>query len=255
MGADRCMKHFLLPLLAAVFAAAAQAEPQTLRFYGYAYDLESGKYLYTEVYHEELDQGRWISGRTTYYAADGHRIGEKTLRFGADPYVPTYSLSLPEAGYAEGITAVSADGVQMYKESREKGRQTGSAPKLAEMAADSGFHSYLYDHMPDLLAGKTIKFRFAVAGQLDSYSFRARKIGDTAFEGKPAVQLKVDPDSLLRYVVEPLVLTYDPLTKRLLEYRGITNVINLATGKPYNARIAYYSKAPDDAPKNLPPLD
>jgi hypothetical protein len=109
--------------------------------------------------------------------------------------------------------------------------------------------------MAQLLAGKTLKFTFAAAGQLDSYSFRARKVGQTSFEGRPAIQLKVDPDSLLRFLVEPLILTYDPQSRQLLEYRGISNVINPATGKPYNARIAYYSKPPDDAPRNLPPLD
>ena len=250
------MKRITLAALSLLLAvSAAQAEPRVERFYGYAYDLSSGKYLYTEVYREEIVNDHWISGHTSYYAADGKRLGEKTLNFAADPYVPVYSLSLPGVGYSEGISKVGADGVQMFKESPEKGRQTGTVPKLYNMAADSGFHSYLYDHMPELAAGKTIKFRFAVAGQLDSYSFRARKTGDTQFEGKPAITLKVDPDSLLRYLVDPLILTYDPQSRRLLEYRGISNVINPATGKPYNARIAYYSKPPDDAPKNLPPLD
>ena len=250
------MKRIALPLLPLLFAvSAAQADPEVQRFYGYAYDLASGKYLYTEVYHEEIDQGHWTGGHTSYYDADGKRLGEKTLSFASDPYVPLYTLSLPGVGYAEGISKVGPGGVEMFKESREGGRQIGTVPKLQEMAADSGFHSYLYQHMPELVAGKTLKFQFAVAGQLESYSFRARKTGDTQFEGKPAIQLKVDPDSLLRYLVDPLILTYDPQSRRLLEYRGISNVINPATGKPYNARIAYYSKPPDDAPKNLPPLD
>lgn len=249
------MKRIALSALALLVAGAAQAETQVERFYGYAYDLASGKYLYTEVYREEIEQDRWISGHTSYYAADGKRLGEKTLSFAADPYVPVYTLSLPGYGYSEGISKVGPDGVQMFKETPEKGRQTGTATKVGNMAADSGFHSYLYDHMPELAAGKTVKFQFAVAGQLDSYAFRARKVGDTRFEGKAAIQLKVDPDSLLRYLVDPLILTYDPQTRRLLEYRGISNVINPATGRPYNARIAYYSKPPDDAPRNLPPLD
>ncbi len=250
------MKRIALSVVALLCAvSAARADSETQRFYGYAYDLATGKYLYTEVYREEIVNDRWLSGHTSYYDADGKRLGEKTLSFAADPYVPVYTLSLPGVGYSEGISKVGPDGVEMFKESREKGRQTGTVPKAGQMAADSGFHSYLYQHMPDLVAGKTLKFQFAVAGQLDSYSFRARKTGDTLFEGKPAIQLKVDPDSLLRYVVDPLLLTYDPQSRRLLEYRGISNVVNPATGKPYNARIAYYTKPPDDAPKNLPPLD
>lgn len=247
------MKRTLATILLGLCAAMAQA--QTERFYGYAYDLDSGKYLYTEVYREDIVNGHWVSGHTTYYDADNKRLGEKTLNFTADPYVPVYTLSLPGVGYSEGITKVTADSVEMFKESREHGRSAATIAHDQPMAADSGFHSLLYDHMPELAAGKTLKFRFAAAGQLDSYSFRARKVGDTTFEGKPAIQLKVDPDSLLRYLVDPLVLTYEPQTRRLLEYRGISNVINPATGKPYNARIAYYSKQPDDAPKTMPPLD
>jgi hypothetical protein len=245
----------ILPACAWLLCCAAQADPQTLRFYGYAYDLASGKYLYTEVYREEVDDNRWISGHTGYYAADGTRLGEKTLSFSSDRYIPVYTLDLPGAGYLEGITRVAPDGVDMVKQSPEHGHQTATIPHSEPMAADAGFHSFLYDHMPELLAGQTVKFRFAVAGQLDSYNFRARMTGTTQFEGKPAVLLKIDPDSLLRFLVQPLILTYDPLSRRLLEYRGISNVMNPATGKPYNARIDYYSKPPDDAPKNLPPLD
>ena len=250
------MKRITLLAFALLFAAcAAQADPQTQRFYGYAYDLATGKYLYTEVYREEIDKDHWLSGHTSYYDTDGKRLGEKILSFASDPYIPVYTLSQPGVGYSEGISSVGPDGVQMFKETRENGRQTGSVPKVGQMAADSGFHSYLYDHMPDLVAGKTLKFQFAAAGQLDSYSFRARKTGDIQFEGRAAIQIKVEPNSLLRYMVDPLILTYDPQSRRLLEYRGISNVINPDTGKPYNARIAFYSKPPDDAPKNLPPLD
>jgi hypothetical protein len=243
----------LLALLLA--AGAVRAEPQTLRFYGYAYDLQSGKYLYTEVYREEVDGDQWVSGHTSYYAPDGSRLGEKTLSFASDRYVPIYTLDLPSSGYSEGITTIGPDGLHLFKQTREKGRQSGVVAKLDPIVADSGFHAYLYDHMAELVAGKTLKFRFAAAGQLDSYSFRARKTGDLSFDGRAAIRLKIDPDSLLRFLVEPLILTYDPQTRQLLEYRGITNVVNPATGKPYNARIDYYSKPPDDAPRNLPPLD
>lgn len=242
-------------LAAGLLCGAAQADSQVLRFYGYAYDLASGKYLYTEVYREDVQDGRWTGGHTSYYDADGRPLGEKTLSFSADPYIPVYTLNLTTAGYSEGISRVGKDGVDLFKQSAGQDRQAATIPHNEPMAADSGFHSFLYDHMPELLAGQTLKFRFAAAGQLDSYNFRARKTGDTVFEGRPAVLLKVEPDSLLRFLVSPLILTYDPQSRRLLEYRGISNVINPATGKPYNARIDYYSKPPDDAPKNLPPLD
>ena len=102
--------------------------------------------------------------------------------------------------------------------------------------------------------GETIKMRLAVAGNLDSYRFRLRKTGETTFDGKPAVQFKIELDSLLRLLVDDLQLTYEPEARRLVVYRGISNVHNPATGKPYNARIVYTDQAPEGAPDDLPPL-
>ena len=252
MPIQRLQWFLFAAALTSTFAAAAT---DTQRFYGYAYDLKTGKYLYTEVYREEVDKGRWVSGETRYFASDGSAIGHKTLNFASNPYVPVYTLELPGVGYSEGISSVAGGVISMFKESRENGRQDGTVKLSGPMAADSGFHSFLYDHLPELVTGQTLNFRLAVAGQLDSFAFRVKKTGDTEFEDKPAVQLLIEPDSLLRFMVDPLQVIYDPSTRRLLEYRGISNVINPASGKAYNARIDYYSKPPPDAPKPLPPLD
>jgi len=93
-----------------------------------------------------------------------------------------------------------------------------------------------------------------VAGNLDRYKFRARRVEDGQFQGRTAVRFRVEPDSLLRYLVSPLELMYDAESKKLLEYRGISNVHDPATGKAYNARIIYPDQPPADAPKVLPPL-
>jgi hypothetical protein len=104
------------------------------------------------------------------------------------------------------------------------------------------------------MSGQKVGFRLVVAGQLDTYQFRLRKTGETQFEGKPAVTLIAEPDSLLRVFVDPLQLTYDPKTKKLLEYRGVSNLHDAESGDIYVARIVYASKPPADAPKTLPPL-
>jgi hypothetical protein len=141
----------------------------------------------------------------------------------------------------------------MFKQSGAKARQTATVTRTPDMAADAGFTNFMVAHLPELAAGKTVNFKLGVAGLLDAYSFRARRVGTTEFEGQTAVNLSIEPDSLLRYLVDPLLLTYDIPGKRLLEYRGVSDVINPATGKAYTVRVAFYTKAPADAPKNLPP--
>lgn len=237
-------------LMAATAAQASEGQP----FYGYAYDLDSGKYLYTEVHDPVVEGGREVSSTIHYYAADGALLGSKPLDYRNDPFVPLFRLTLAKEGYVEAITA-NGGNVEMLKiDGKGKPEKRKSLKKEGLMAADSGFHHLLQTRLPSLIAGELLNFRFTVAGQLDSYRFRARKVGEAMFEGKPAVQLLVQADSLLRYLAPDLRLLYDPATRKLLEYRGISNLHDPDSGKAYMARIAYYSVPPPDAPKNLPPL-
>ncbi|MGH8482239.1 MAG: hypothetical protein ACRES8_07255 [Nevskiaceae bacterium] len=243
--------HLVASLLGmALCAGTAAAAENTLTFRGYAYDLASGKFLYTEVHKQVIEQDRWLGGTIDYYGPDGARIGHKTLDFGQDPYVPVYRLDLSTGGgYMEGITALGADRIDMQKKGYGSSQvRKASVPRRGTMVADSGFHSFLRDRFADLVAGKTVEFTFAVSGELDTFRFRARRIADREFEGKPAVQLKVDPSTLLRLLADPLYILYEPSQRRMLEYRGISNLHDPATRKAYKVRIVYPSVPPADAP-------
>lgn len=238
-----------LLLSATAFAAHAQGS-----FYGYAYDLATGKYLYTEVHQPVFEGGREVASTIRYYTPDGKEVGKKTLDYRADTYVPKFRFDLPAEGYAEGITA-NGEAIELLKISgKGKPEKRKSIQRQGFTAADSGFNHAVQDNLGKLVKGELVSFRFAVAGQLDSYRFKIRKVGEGTFEGKPAVKLLVQADSLLRFVAPDLNLLYDPASKRLLEYKGVSNIHDPVSGKAYNARIVYFSKPPADAPKNLPPL-
>ncbi|MGQ0502512.1 MAG: hypothetical protein ACT4P0_07895 [Panacagrimonas sp.] len=235
-------------------SGVAQAASDKYRFYGYAFDLKTDAYLYTEVHEQKAVDEKWVGGTIRYFAPDGTRLGTKTLDFSADPFIPLYQYELPALGYREGITAVGKE-VVLTKSDKGGKPETARIPKVDPIAADSGFHSFLRHYFADLLAGKTVAFTFIAAGNLDSYKFRAKRIDDTTFEGKPAVRFLVEANSLLRLVAPSLIVTYEPKEQKLLEYRGPSNVINPDTGKVYDARIAYYDQKPAKAPQNLPPLE
>lgn len=253
------MKRILLALVLALPGALhAQAlewnADGTHRFYGYAYDLKSNKYLYTEVHEQVVSGGRWTRGSIGYLAPDGSSLGRKTLDFSADPTVPLYRLDSPD-GYVEGITANRDRITAIRREKAGKELESKDLPKQGLVAADSGFHSFLVTHFETLLRRETVRFRFVAAGRLDSYKFRAKRIADGTFEGKPTVRFRVEMDSVLNLLAGPLEVSYDPKIRKLLEYRGISNIHDPATGEAYPAvRIAYYSVPPPEAPK-LPPLN
>jgi hypothetical protein len=243
----------MLPLLATASGPAAPVS-EVRAFYGYAYDLRSDRYLYTEVHRQRVEDGRWVGGTIRYYDTDGREIGAKQLDFRADPYVPVYRMTLQDPVYAEAITD-NGETIQVQRQVGVDGEvERQQLPHGAQTTADSGFHAFLLSHFDDLMQGEVVTFRMVVPGSLDAFNFRARRIDDTRFEGRAAVRFKVELDSLLRLLIDPLELTYDPQTHDLLEYRGISNLRDPDTTKAYEVRIAYYSKPPLDVAQ-LPPLE
>ncbi len=253
----RVAMALLAPLVLLLATSPVQAGTQ--RFYGYATDLDSGRYLYTEIHEQELAGDRVQTSTITYFDPAGQQIARKTLDYRGNRSVPLFRSEIPGQGYVESIRGVG-ERIDLLKVTREKGEQIKAlAMPKGLVAADSGFNHLLQDQLPLLLAGETLQFQFVVAGNLDSYKFRARKTGETSFEGAPAAVLRVEPDSLLRVLVDPLELLYDPATRRLLEYRGVSNMLDPATSKVYKRVRVAYSKQPPAAALaagvTLPPLD
>lgn len=245
---------FALPAALLALSWTAFGAPATLRFHGYAYDLKTSRYLYTEVHEQKIEGERWLGGSITYIAPDGSLIGKKTMDFTQDPFIPVYRLELkPGGGYVEGISAIGADRIEMYKKGyKDSAEQRETVKRPEATAADSGFHSYIRAHFAELMSGKKVRFNFGVAGNLDVYKFRARRIEDGTFENKLVARFRVEPDTLLRLLVDALELSYDTEQRKLLEYHGVSNLHDPSTGDAYDVRIIYPSTPPADAPK-LPP--
>lgn len=241
----------LLALLVLVLSPALAESPK--RFYGYAFDLETDAYLYTEVHEQHIADGEWVSGRITYFDPEGRKIGDKSLDFSGNRFVPTYDYRLPELGYREAILEVGEQ-IEMLKVS-DGSTRTDAVRNRPPIAADSGFHNFLVEHFELLLAGETVEFTFVAVGRLDTFKFRARRIEDGEFDGKPVVRFQVEANSLLRLVAPKLIVSYDAERRHLKEYRGPSNVIDPGTGEVYEARIAYYAEPPAGAPDALPPLE
>jgi len=241
------MLRFLAGLALGLMAATTSAE--SLRFYGFATHLESGKYLYTELHEQQVENGQVKTATISYFDATGKLVARKTLDYRQNRSIPLFRIDHPDEGYVEALRAIGGGKLDLLKVTREKGEETRQLPvPKGAVAADSGFNHLIEDNLPRLLAGETVQFHLVVAGNLDVYHFRARRIGEERFEGAPAALLRVEPDSLLRLLVDPLDLLYDPSTRRLLEYRGVSNILDPATSKVYKkVRIRYSSKVPPEA--------
>lgn len=243
---------------AGAVASSVGHTPTKNCFNGYAYSQDGATLLYTEHHEQTIKDGRPIKWTVVYRAADAQIMGaaqgavvaRKQFDFSANPTVPVYTLDLPGSGYREGIRHDSSQPNAGWRMIRRKSKNAPIESKhftyKPPMAADSGFDPFVRAYFKALMAGKTVKFKFVAAGRLDVIGLRAYKTGDTQFAGKPAVEFKAELDSLLRFVVNSLIMTYDPHSKTLLQYAGVSNLHNSA-GDTFPVVIKYLDQPPANA--------
>ncbi|MEC9408301.1 MAG: hypothetical protein VX549_13610 [Pseudomonadota bacterium] len=232
--------------LLAVVTGPALAD--TRSFFGYGYTLEGGEFRYVEHHQQEVDgSGTVTDWRVDFWDADGQHIAEKTFDIGEEPAIPGYDFHMIRTGYREGIRNTGGESITLYRRKPGDASESTTTLKPRTLAcADSGFDHFVREHWEALTAGERIKFQFIAAGRLDAYNFKAERIGESSFEGRPSIQVKVALDSLLGVFVDPLIVEYDQDTRQLKQYRGIGNM-QRTNGKVYPVRVSYYSQPPQEA--------
>jgi len=213
----------------------------TREFVGKAHELDSGRLVYLELHKQSTQGERWLSGSIRYTLPNGKLVAEKQLDFSKDRFIPLVRTVFHAAGEEEAITGLTPDGVQMV--TGPLGLGAGSKSKTVArapvMAADSGFHAFIQAHLEALVAGQAQQLMFGVVGQLNSFKFRIRRTALATEGGRSVVKLVAEPDSLLRWMVDPLQLVYDTQSRDLLQYEGPSNLTDPATKKVGKVRITY----------------
>lgn len=226
---------------AALFMAmgATQALEPVQELVGQAYDKESGELLYTEVHQFRYDANNQpIADEVEYTSPEGVRLGGKSVDFQQSLFVPSFATELSNSGYVEGLRR-KGEGLEMYRQKPgEEQAQTNAVDSSRCEAADAGFHPYVQANFDTLLKGDPVTFRFCVVSSLRSVKFKAERLEDGEIEGVSTVRIKVSVASLLGLFVDPLILSYNPANKDLIEYIGISNVRD-DEGKAYQIRMRY----------------
>ncbi len=237
------MNKLTLLLLCCMLPICMPAQAQSTRVVGHVQDATTQRPLYTELHDQVLaPDGSVQTELTTYLDPNGKEIGRKTLDFRRHRTVPIYRLDLPTQGYAEGIRNV---GIEANVFKLDQGREKAASLPVGTglVAADSGFNQLLLDQMPALRSGKAVDFKLIVAGNTDSYSFQARKSGETTIDGEAALRIRVEPASVLRWLVDPIELIYNTSGTRLIRYEGVSNLFDPATSRVYKRILIQYSAA------------
>ena len=219
--------------------------PLTSRvFVGFATDMKQGKNLYAAEHEASYDNGRPTRLTTTYRDELRNIIATRIVDFSQHAFTPNFRLENLRTGYVEGAERVNG-ALRLYvrratNEPIEEKVISVSQPTIV----DAGFNNFVQTYWDSLMTGRKLYLNFAVPSRLEYYGFRLYKEGEITVGGRRAVVVICDIDNfMLRFLLKPIVLTYDIQTTRLLSYEGISNISD-DKGENYFVKIAFSPLGP-----------
>ncbi|MFO1371592.1 MAG: hypothetical protein U1F42_04105 [Candidatus Competibacteraceae bacterium] len=221
---------------AALPAWAISSNRQEEVFQGIARN-EQGEIAYIEEHRVIYENGRPQRNETRYRDASGKEIAVLTSNFATNPYVPNYAFEDRRFGRQDG-TFVDGPWVKLYGRADQNAPVQQDMVRLeADMVTGQGLHVYLRDHLDQLAAGDAIKqVRFLVPLAGRDFVFRIRRL-DTSEVGTVAFSIEAER-WFLRLFAPRLEVRYDRASRRLLSYRGASNLLNADQGVQ-NVTITY----------------
>ncbi|MHA7878532.1 MAG: hypothetical protein ACX931_01985 [Saccharospirillum sp.] len=222
------MKPVMALLIAASVSACAAANT-TEAFFGLAYELDSNRLLYREEHRLALEDGFPVNGEVRYLDADDAPLGTKTVTY-REPARPGYTFEFNGLDRDTERVAPSDDGVRV-----DSVRDGELAWPSGQAVIDSGFHYFILNNFTALLDGESISFEFLAPTRV---SWTSLTIEPQSNQNDRLVLTLKPRNRLIALFFDPIRLTYEVSTQRLLEYRGLTNVPKPGGGN-YTARIEY----------------
>lgn len=206
-------------LLSLPFAASAAP---LLRSEGIA-TTTAGTVIYREV-HWQRGAGdgseRWVQ----YLCPGGEPFARKQMRVSGPVQAPGYRLEDRRSGQAASVE-VTGSGVQLsWKEYAQAKTRIQRLPLPPDAVIDAGFDAAVRSHWRRLMQGERLGLQFLVPGRQRYYPVQVQRIGAVRWQGMPAQSIEVQLDAWYGAIAPRLSLVYADADRRLLEFRGTSNL-------------------------------
>lgn len=228
----------LLPALFMLLFAGGGSAADGIRYeQGQARDPDSRRLLYTESHWTRLESGAPVRRTVLYRCPDGTAFARKEISYAPSPLAPTFRFTDVRLGYQEGLR---------WREGRPElwtsGRDGERAQTLAnrpDLVADAGFDVFIRSRWPQLSAGERQSLRFAVPSRLSSYGFNLRRSAAVRYREQPAQTFRLGLDGLAGLIAPEIEVTYGRDSRRLLRFKGLSNILDDAGEKPLKTLIEF----------------
>jgi len=195
-------------------------------FTGRAVNLE-GRLEYTEHHTVRYRNGGPTQSETVYYDALNQKIGDLKSTYAFGPQFGSYHFRDTRAEYEDGAD-VSADTIRLFRRmGPERDPEEKLLPREEDQIVGQGFHQFIVQNMEDIVRGEVFHVRLVLPSRLDQFEFRIRKRKMEA--DRVFIRLEID-NWFLRLFAPDVDVEYNPETRRLLRYEGVSNLEDASGG-------------------------
>jgi hypothetical protein len=186
-----------------------------------------GAVVYLEEHEVRRDGGRLVEATTVYRDPGGRRIAVLRTDFSTDPFAPSYEFEDLRTGEAEAVRVAAGE---VALRAGERARTLGRDPAAPRLVTGQGLDRLVRERLPEIAAGETLRLAYAIPSRLGAYDLRVRSVGDP--DGA-TVRVRVEFSSwVLRLLAPALDVEYDRTTRRLVRYRGVSNLEDASGANP-----------------------
>ncbi|MCW8194248.1 hypothetical protein F6455_05585 [Proteobacteria bacterium 005FR1] len=231
----------LTGLIAPPAAAINTAEADIV---GEARDRNLGELLYHEL-HYFSDEG--LDHQVIYRTPDGEVLAEKKLDYTRSDVQPQLNQQNFACGESIGVSYAEDALKVSYRPDEQEAVETAQVERDSELVIDAGFDNLVRRNWQQVTAGDPLTFDYLVPSRFTSYTFRLKNVdcSESAEQGWQC--FVIEPASWwLRMLVDPISLTYESSSRRLVEFNGLGNIASADCKYP-RVKIRYeYAERPGE---------
>ncbi|MDD2565065.1 MAG: hypothetical protein PHU27_12700 [Salinivirgaceae bacterium] len=213
-------------------------------FNGFAKEVSTHKLLYEEVHTEIYSADKHNKTETKFLDENKKIIASRILDFSNSMISPQYSLEDHRTGAYEAVTNRSGKFLIQYKENRDAETISESITVPDPAVVDGGFNYFVKSKWNQLMQGETVGFNYISTARQEYYRFQLTIDKSSSNRSSNLVLVKMEPTNyFLRALLDPIYITYNKNTRRIVQYSGISNIKD-KEGKTQVAVLTYPTVGP-----------
>lgn len=192
---------------------------------GYAYDKQTNELIYTENHFEKFNDNLIAKSKVIYKDAKSSVIGNKTVDFSKNNFMPEFNLRNDLTGHVEATRFIENKYQVTFSKLENEAKKEALLKFPENGISDAGFDNFIIKHWTELIEGKVYVREFLIPSMMDFIKFRIYQDGIVDNDNKLLRVINIEPDSFfIRAFAGTTRLYYEKSRPALRKFDGVSNM-------------------------------